>query len=142
MGQTPATPQAVHTLHRYFITANLMRREVDKFLATHEAAELVPGSSVFPVFFSYLSLWYATLYTALDGWRQLGLFDTTVDTALSDGRLGTLQDFRNVTFHYRPSYLETRHMAFIRDPGSAEWVRDAHDSLGAALLRALKEVSK
>lgn len=131
------SPAPLLTLHRYFITADLMRRHTDHYLNKFSPRELSPDSELFPDFFSYMSLWYSTLYVTLDGWQQLRIVDDPLAAALSDTRLRALNDFRNVTFHFRPNYIEPRHLEFIADSGSALWVRKTHNTLGTALLEAL-----
>jgi hypothetical protein len=115
-----------------------MRRHADWYFENHEPSDLTPDRQLFAEFFAYLSLWYGTLWVALDGWRQLGLPNERLAAVLGDGRFGLLKGFRNVTFHFLRDYVEPRHMAFIMAEDSVLWVSDAHDALSTALLDALR----
>ena len=47
----------------------------------------------------YLSLWQATLYIVVEGWRKLALSDETIDRLLLSPNVEALKLHRHGTFH-------------------------------------------
>jgi len=90
--------------------------------------------------FAYMSLWYASLYVVVEGWRQLGLRNGLVESLLSEGEyLSLLRRFRNGTMHYQEAYWDARLTEFIgQGAESASWVRELHAALGDDLLSRLE----
>src|SRR5450759_3093607 len=109
MTGTDAHPQAFPSLHRYFIWASLMDG--------HFAAALTEPGKLPVDGFSYLatnpgtfmSYWYGSLYTVIEGWRELGLHDPEIDQLLTSPNVEALRLFRNATFHYQSQWLHTKH---------------------------------
>lgn len=93
----------------------------------------------FTEFFAYMSLWYASLWVVLDGWKQMGIDEPEATALLADEQFTKLKDFRDVTLHYRPSYLDKKHMGFVGDERSVAWVKRAHKLIGATILAHLQK---
>lgn len=61
---------------------------------------------------SATSLWFATLYSAVDYWRRYGFENHDVDRLLLDNpHVETMRDFRNAVFHPTPA----------NDPVFSQW---------------------
>lgn len=96
----------------------------------------------FTEFFAYMSLWYASLWVALDGWGQQGIQNNDVEAVLADKRFDKLKDYRDATMHYRPGYFDKKLMGFTSEPGAVEWVNVAHRVLGDAILAGLNSIEQ
>lgn len=127
----------LHTLRRYFVSANLMRRQFYNYVAEHPGVGL--DSREFPEYFTYMSRSCSTPWIALDGWRQLRLTDADMTRVLATRRFRLLNDFRNATMHYQRQYITPKHRGFIADPESVPWAHEAHDTLRTAILTAIRE---
>lgn len=92
-----------------------------------------------------LSLWYATVYVVIEGWREAGISDSEVDELLGDDRVDDLRRFRNQIFHYQREYDNPKLLEFLRtgDADAQEattWIRRTHAALGRAIERALQDL--
>jgi hypothetical protein len=134
------TEKDISALRRYFVTAETMRRRAQKMMDKYGPDELALGQPQFAKFFAYASLWFSTLWVALEGWRQLGLPDEQMKEVIADERMVLLRDFRNVTFHFMRDYVAPRHLAFLTDDSMA-WAFKAHYSLNVALVEASRAPS-
>lgn len=134
--EAPMTTEnaAIHTLHRYWIAANLMRR--------HFHAAAAAGGQPFKLdsdkgleAFIYMSYWYGGLYVVIEGWRELGLEDDTIDSLLESGNVALLRRYRNGVFHYQADYFDPRLRGFVEEgESSVEWVRGVNDQFGRYFL--------
>lgn len=128
----------LRALHRYFLAAARMRQDFwDFYRQHHESAGR--DSELYVDFFTYLSLWYSTLWVALDGWKQLGVEDAALGEALEDPRTLLLRDFRNATLHFDSTFPAKRHMALIDASQAAGWVFYVHAKLERAILAEFKK---
>jgi hypothetical protein len=48
-----------------------------------------------------MSYWYAALYVVIEGWRDLGLADATIDALLQSPNVDLLKRYRNGVFHFQ-----------------------------------------
>ena len=133
------TAKDIRALRRYFVTAETMRVRAQKMMDKYGPDELMFDKPQFAKFFGYTSLWFSTLWVALDGWRELGLSDDHIQEVLDDDRMDLLRQFRNVTFHFKREYVAPRHLAFLTAEDSMAWVFNAHYSLNVALMEASRD---
>jgi hypothetical protein len=127
----------IHTLHRYFLHADFMRRHWVDDVRVNGAHLPDSGTPAGIRQFCYLSYWYGALHVVAEGWRDLRLTDPVVDPLLASERIGLLRRYRNGTFHFQDAYFDGRILDLIMDDGSAQWVNDLHQAIGAALLELL-----
>lgn len=134
----------VMSLHKYFLNADFVR---DVFMRRMNR-EQSPAESDFATSMDdliALSLWYATVYVVIEGWRDAGISDSEVDELLGDDRVDDLRRFRNQIFHYQPEYDNPRLLEFL-GTGDADaqdattWIRRTHAALGRAIERALQDL--
>lgn len=81
-------------LHKYFLNADFVR---DVFMRRMNR-EQSPAEAGFATSMDdsiALSLWYATVYVVIEGWRDAGISDSEVDELLGDARVDDLRRFRN-----------------------------------------------
>lgn len=123
------------TLHRYWLTADLMRDHFRRYMAPHrEAGPRVED----PDLLGNMGIWYATLYVAAEGWFSYQVSDSRMDAFQADARFRLLKDFRDGTFHVQNEYIGRKIAAFIEVDGAAQWVDQLHRSLGETLVRELE----
>lgn len=124
-------------LHRYYIWANLMRADFDRWLRSEQATP-DPGLDGFTYLVTpggtYMSLWYAALYVVVEGWRELGLRDAAVDRLLTSPNTDLLKRYRNGVCHFQKGWLDARLEEFMASKDSAAWVRELHSAFGAYFL--------
>lgn len=132
----------VMALHKYFLNADFAR---DVFMRRtnreQSPAEVDFASSMDDSI--ALSLWYATVYVVIEGWRATEISDSEVDALLGDDRVDDLRRFRNQIFHYQPAYDNPKLLEFL-GTGDADaqeataWIRRTHAALGRAIAQALQ----
>lgn len=133
---TKLTPD-IFTLHRYFIWADRMRVHLDELLqkgpAENKNYELET--------FLYMSYWYAGTYVVIEGWKECGISDATVDALLESVNVDLLRLYRNGVFHYRKRYFDERRFAPLIEQGDdvVKWIRQLRDAFGVYFLRVLKD---
>lgn len=130
----PSDP--IFSLHRYYLTADTMRRDMRSYLREHPGSSDV-NSIEFTQFFAYMSMWYSTLWVVLEGWAELKIEDPDMDQILADDNAALLRRFRNATFHYQRDYFDQRVIDYVQSEDSVGWVYMAHKRVGDALLREL-----
>lgn len=114
-------------LSRYFTWAACMKRDfyrvLPKFNATTRWNE--PAAQDM---FMYMCYWYATLYVVVEGWQELGLNDSVIDTLIQSPMVELLRRYRNGVYHFQRTYYDTRHLDFMNEMESVEWVRGLHEA--------------
>ena len=122
-----------------FLSASSLRLLYrNRILAKGLAAD--PQASDWVQQFTYLSLWYATLYVVVEGWKELSLVNGEVEELLAfHERVESLRRFRSGVFHFQATYWDDRLIDFLGQGAvSAELVRLVHNALGRDLLRRLE----
>lgn len=124
-------------LHRYFIWADRMRFHFDQQLKRR--ASSATGEFELEVEeFMYISLWYAQLYTVIEGWKKLKLTNRTVNNMLANsGYVELLRRYRNGVAHFQSDYFDSRFQNFVTQSDSASWVRNLHQALDRYFLEKL-----
>lgn len=126
------------SLHRYYIWANRMRTHFDSIL---ESGKHQTGIGEIESFL-YMSYWYGGLYVVIEGWKDLGLRDATIDTLLISPNVDLLRRFRNGAFHFQRKYNDQRFMDFMTEGIDAvEWIRQLNEQFGRYFLAALSNPS-
>lgn len=127
------TDEEFWALHRYFITADLMRQRFQEVLHP----DLKEGSTEFLKAQAYLHLWYAALFVVIEG--------ATEELKIEDPPFGNLYDFekkewkvellkklkryRNAVFHYQKDYLSSKFDDLYNEEDAAAWMRVIHESI-------------
>ena len=131
-------------LHKYFLNADFLRdvfmRRIKRVQSPAERSfveSLDDGIA--------MSLWYATLYVVIEGWRKIKIADPDLDVLLDDDRVDDLRRFRNQMFHYQREYDNPKLLEFLgTDDGDAqsatEWIRRTHFSLERAIKQAMNDL--
>lgn len=134
------TTEEEYTLHRYYIWADRMRLHFDQELHKRNTASDQFELSIEE--FMYISLWYAQLYTVIEGWKTLGLQDDAVDILLlQTDHVDLLRRYRNGVDHFQKDYFSTKFTNFVAMTGSALWIRRLHTAIGNYFLQRLLQLS-
>jgi hypothetical protein len=104
--------------HRHFKTC------FDEDGGTKEVAEQLDQWR----FVALISQWYASLWTVIEGWKEIGFKDALVDSLLdsSPDQCEMLRRFRNAIYHYQPELLEPRMLNFLEAQQAAIWADTLH----------------
>lgn len=130
-------------LHKYFLNADFLR---DVFMRRIKRDQS-PGDTD-PITWMddmiAMTLWYATVYVVIEGWRSTKLADAELDVLLADGHVDKLRRFRNQVFHYQREYDNPRLLEFMgaddRDAHAAtDWIKRTHTALGRAIQQAVED---
>ena len=124
------TGREILTLHRYFISANRMKKHFEELKPAVSQEKL--DSFIEPMI--YMSFWYAGLFVVIEGWRELGLTDSRIDNLLQSPNVELLRRYRNGAFHFQPEYFDARFIDFIKEPGTVQWVRELNENFGRWFL--------
>jgi hypothetical protein len=126
------------TLHRYFIWADAMRSHFDREVTKRQdsaSKEHELGVEEF----MYMSLWYAQLYTVIEGWHETKQKDSKVDELLNQtDNISLLRRYRNGTAHFQKDYFDSRFTNFVSKDGSTLWIRESHEALSNYFLQRLE----
>jgi len=123
---------AVVALHRYYIWANRMRSHFDDLLQAKDVEQERREIESF----LYMSYWYAGLYVVIEGWRELGLSEPTIDELLRSPNVELLRRYRHGVFHFQRDYFDDRFLAFMtKGANTVDWVRDLTLNLGRYFLQ-------
>lgn len=74
-------------------------------------------------FFASISLWLASLYVVVEGWKELGEKDRKIDELVDEcpQYIDLLRKYRNAVYHYQPSLLDNRFFQFTGENESLIW---------------------
>lgn len=74
---------------------------------------------------SRLVVFYGLIYVVIEGYQELDLRESAVDTLLSnEDMVSHLRRFRNSVFHYQSTPLSNKHLDFLTADGSEKWVKE------------------
>jgi hypothetical protein len=130
-------------LHRYFLNASFLRDVFMRRVKRAQSSESIDPVTLMDDQIS-MSLWYATLYVVIEGWRNANLADREVDALLADSHADRLRRFRNQVFHYQREYDNPRLLEFLGEDDddarvATDWVKQTHSALGRAIERTVEE---
>jgi hypothetical protein len=130
----PTPDPALFTLHRYYIWSNRMRTHFDELLKLDAADPKVEIES-----FLYMSYWYGGLFVVIEGWRELGLSEPTINKLLDSPNVELLRRYRNGVFHFQKDYNDDRFVAFIKEgTNKVPWVRELTLHFGRYFLQQFR----
>jgi hypothetical protein len=82
----------------------------------------------------FMSYWYGGLYVVIEGWQDLSLHDSKIDSLLTDPKVAMLKRYRNGAFHFQKDYWDDRFRAFVSEKDAAQWVRQLNKEFGRWFL--------
>lgn len=133
---------ALLALHKYFLNADFLRDVFLRRIKRDQSPEATdPVTSMDDLI--AMSLWYATVYVVIEGWREAKLADPELDALLADSHVDRLRRFRNQVFHYQREYDNPRLLEFLGEDdadahAATDWIKRTHTALGRAIERAVE----
>jgi hypothetical protein len=131
-----AQNDALLALYRYFIIASRTRAELKRIQDGQDYRQKQPlSTNDFVIYLlsgppSLFFIWCGMLYVVVEGYRELKLKDSAVDSLLADsGRLDVLKRCRNGIFHFQKNYFDDRFMGPLRDLFFTEWAQQLTKAL-------------
>ncbi|KRA30968.1 MULTISPECIES: hypothetical protein [unclassified Nocardioides] len=131
-------------LHKYFLNADFLRDVfVRRIKRGQSPADTDPVTAMDDMI--AMSLWYATVYVVIEGWRTANLADAELDVLLTDGHVDKLRRFRNQVFHYQSEYDNPKLLEFLGSDdadahAATDWIKRTHAALGRAIQQAVEDL--
>jgi hypothetical protein len=121
--------ETLGVLHRQWMRANLLRERADEAMAeasTVPEDQLLLHITVEP-FGIYLYLWYALLFSVVEGCKEKGVDLSKLDS-LDTSLYNSLRELRHTVFHTarKDRYVEARMFNVMAQSESALRLRDIH----------------
>jgi hypothetical protein len=110
----------VLSLHRYFDWSEHMRKRFEAL--TDAGVQISVTTTEGQEAFCYLAYWQAGLYVVVEGWRDLGFADATIDSLVASPNVEHLRRLRNGAFHYQRDFFDSRFLEIANAPGTAAWL--------------------
>ncbi len=84
-------------------------------------------------------IWCGLLFTVVEGYRELKLTDSQVDSLLSQSaRVDVLRRCRNGMFHFQQDYFDDRLIGPMKDLFFTEWALQLMKALGVCITNELQ----
>ncbi|WP_109506828.1 hypothetical protein [Nocardioides speluncae] len=134
----------VMALHKYFLNADFLRDVFMRRINRDKSpSEIDPVTSMEDMI--AMSLWYATVYVVIEGWREARLVDPELDDLLADENVDRLRRFRNQIFHYQREYDNPKLLEFMGTTdadarAATDWIKRTHQALGRAIQEAAQDL--
>ena len=126
------------SLYRYFIWANRLKEYFDKAVIASKDSEFSVELMWADDYGLFMAHWYGALYVVVEGWKKLGLRDSTVDKLLDSPNVELLKWFRNGAFHFQKEYFDKRFTKFWYDSKkTVPWVRQLNSSFSQFFLKEI-----
>lgn len=136
---------ALVALYRYFIIASRTREQFKRIQDGQDYRQKQPlSTNDFVIYLlsgppSLYFIWCGMLYVVVEGYLELKLKDSAVDSLLADsGRLDVLKRCRNGIFHFQKDYFDNRFMGPLKDLFFTEWALQLMKALGVCITNALQ----
>ena len=85
-----------------------------------------------------LQIFYALMYVVVEGYRELGCQDSTVDSLLVKSHfVEGFKRFRNANFHFQGDPFSPKLLEFLDAEGSEKWAHDLYSALKAFFEKQL-----
>jgi len=123
----PGMSTDVAVLHRHWMWANRFRVRFDGHPRERSADQEV---TFFEDWIIDLMSWYGHLHVTIEGWKELGLVDSTIDALLSSPNVDSLRRLRNAVWHFQRDWVDSRILGFMVQPGVVDWVREVNRQFG------------
>lgn len=121
---------SINHLYRYYwLRAHLMR---DKFYSFKKSSEYNVDQH------TYMGFWYASLYSVVEGYQKLNLYNSSINLLLTSPNLESLKKFRHSVTGFHKTYFNSSLIdSFINSSTSVVWVNSLHFSLAKYLIEEI-----
>jgi hypothetical protein len=149
MSEMPRTKEElVPILFRYFMAASLMSQEFEGHLKHDPNNSGLNEEDPMGIFLASkaglkMTLWYATLYVVIEGWKAAKLTDSEVDRLLASPNTKLLKRLRDGVFHVQQDgWLPTKISDFFAPRNNTvEWARALTAELSRFLLVEMRKIT-
>lgn len=116
---------SIDQLFRYYwLRANLMRVQFYRALKENPTQDLDVDQQ------TYMNLWYASLYSVVEGYKKLDLDNLEVNQLLASPNLEALRKFRHSVTEFHKRYFNQSLISpLVTSSGSVLWINNLHFSL-------------
>jgi hypothetical protein len=122
-------------LHQYFVWGDRMRVHFRAAMKLPTPENIYVPLIQEPEKWLYMCYWYASAYTVVEGFTELGLNDARVQAFLDRADyVEKLKRFRNGVFHFQKKLMDDRFLDFIGLPESAKWITEFWEALSDYFL--------
>ena len=83
----------------------------------------------------FKSFWYSSLYTVIEGYKDLKLSIPEIDQLINEEYISTLRLFRNNVYHYQKNTLNPKQLGVDQSDGFVEWIYQIHHKLGDHIMK-------
>jgi hypothetical protein len=83
-------------------------------------------------FWEYMSYYYGGLYVVIEGWRDQGLSDPTIDELLQSSHVNALRKYRNGSFHFQADYFNDKFLALMAVTDGPKWIQAVRKTAAGA----------
>lgn len=133
-------------LYRYFIIASRTRGGLKRIQDSQDYKQKQYSLSTNDFVIYLLSgppslyfIWCGLLYVVVEGYRELKLKDSAVDSLLADSqRIEVLRRCRNGMFHFQKDYFDPRFIGPLLDLFFTEWAVRLTKALGVCIMNELQ----
>ena len=134
----PDQLKPVLALHRYYIWADRFRILFEG--TCPELAQCPPTAEALWVHDAmlFMSYWYSSLYTVVEGWQKLQLDDPLINELLESPNVTLLRRYRNGVCHYQRQYGDPRFLDVMESQGVVPWVRELNLAFGRCLMTIIQ----
>jgi hypothetical protein len=136
---------ALVALYRYFIVASRTREEFKRIQDGQDYKQKQSlSTNDFVIYLlsgppSLYFIWCGMLYVVVEGYQELNLKDSAVDSLLADTRRhDVLRRCRNGIFHFQKDYFDDRFMEPLKDLFFTQWAIDLAKALGVSIKNELQ----
>ena len=133
---------ALLALVKYWICADQLRSSFFDAFRSSNPGHLVDAHGEIGLSFYWVSgpgifssLWFASLFVVIEGYRELALSDTNIDRLLKSDHVEALRLYRNATFHFQTSAFHCKMLPLHETHESEQWIDEIHRRIGAFLSR-------
>ncbi|MEM3609484.1 MAG: hypothetical protein QW076_01050 [Candidatus Anstonellales archaeon] len=139
MLRKPINNDPINTLHKYYIWANRMRTHFDELLDQDIKRRINDQKRFLIETDMYMSLWYGLLYVVIEGWQELELKDTMVDSLIKNKNTDLLKNYRHGVFHFHKIDSDIKFEKFFQEETTVEWIRTLNREFGRWFLNYYKQ---
>lgn len=120
----------IASLHKHWITADAVKARMSLETKAPEGMpnELVAAAQKWSQV-QTMAVFYGLFYVVIEGYRELGLKDETIDALLgANDYESRLRRFRNAVFHYQADPFDKRLIEFLDAKDSERWGKALYEA--------------
>jgi hypothetical protein len=120
--------QSIHVKHDY---SEKEKQFIEK------AGENITQSAELFLTLKRIEVFYALIYTLIEGYREINILDSDVDILLLDEYVDKLRLFRNAIFHFQKEPISEKLLGFLENKDSEHWINKLHNAFKNYFIKYL-----